>query len=129
MKKNPIRKLRTFLLITSILFALHLSAPELFAQSTSTKEVKIPTDTLKTYVGEYQMTPTATMKVSLSSDSLKLQGPGRPPLYLKPVAQNRFYLKEFGVEIEFVKSSKGDISKLLMIRDDGQTLEAPIIKN
>ena len=105
---------------------LGLPVPTLAQQTTQDHEVKISKEVLKTYLGDYKM-GNDTLKILMEGDEIKALGPGYPPLKMKALKENRFFLKQFGVDIEFVKGDDGKIAKLLMIRGDGQQLEAPKI--
>lgn len=105
---------------------LGLPVPTLAQQTTQDHEVKISKEVLKTYLGDYKM-GNDTLKILMEGDEIKALGPGYPPLEMKALKENRFFLKQFGVDIEFVEGDDGKIAKLLMIRGDGQQLEAPKI--
>ena len=116
----------SFGLVLSLMMVWMLGLNNLQAQETQEKEVKISKVVLETYLGKYQMGPD-TLEIVLDGEAIKAKGPGYPPLDLKPLKENRFYLGRFGVDVEFVKGDDGKIEKLLMIRGDGQQLEAPKI--
>ena len=86
--------------------------------------ISIAKEKLTSYTGDYEMNPGSFLKILLVNDTLKAQGPGSPAMELIPLTESRFFLKVFGVDIAFVGDSTGKIEKLLMIREDGQTLEA-----
>lgn len=120
--KNTTKKSGTTLGILAFLFLL--AQTPIFAQSSQEQGIKVQKKTLETYLGSYQMQENSILKITLQGDSLKAEGPGYPPLDLIPITNSRFFLKKFGVDIEFVKNDKNKIIKLLMIREDGQQLEA-----
>ncbi len=103
-----------------------------FAQSSSSEKqeqgIKVPQKILKTYVGKYQMEEDSILKIFLKGDTLKAEGPGSPPLDLIPITNSRFFLKKFGVDIEFGKNEEGEVDRLSFIRADGQALTAPKVK-
>ncbi len=113
---------------TLIVLCLTLfSSSHLFAQADESKKqttVLIAKEKLTSYTGDYEMNPGSFLKILLVNDTLKAQGPGSPAMELIPLTESRFFLKVFGVDIAFVSDTSGKIEKLLMIRDDGQTLEA-----
>lgn len=117
------------LVYTVLLIALYLVPSSLKSQTADqTKDkLKVPKEILETYLGKYQMGPD-TLKIIMQGDSIKAHGPGHPPLQLIAKKENRFLLRRFGVDIEFVKGADGKIEKLLMIRADGQSLEAKKIE-
>ncbi|PIQ50267.1 MAG: hypothetical protein COW03_00560 [Cytophagales bacterium CG12_big_fil_rev_8_21_14_0_65_40_12] len=122
------RKPSSILYSTLITLCLTLfSSIHLIAQTSEGKKettISISTEKLTSYTGDYEMNPGSFLKILLVNDTLKAQGPGSPAMELIPLTENRFFLKVFGVDIAFVGDSTGKIEKLLMIRDDGQTLEA-----
>ena len=116
----------TYLALSLLMIVLISKPGQLNAQETAkaADKVEIAKDILETYVGEYKMGKD-TLKIMIQGNDLKAKGPGHPPLEMKPLKENRFFLRRFGVDIEFVKGDDGKIAKLLMIREDGQSLEAP----
>lgn len=96
------------------------------AQDSKDQELKIARKVLETYLGKYRMGGD-TLEIVMDGEAIKAKGPGYPALDMKPLKENRFYLGRFGVDVEFVKGDDGKIEKLLMIRGDGQQLEAPKI--
>ncbi len=95
---------------------------------TSTKTAQAKTHNYESFYGEYETRPNANIKIFAEEGILKIQGPSQPKMDLRPTTSpNRFFLEEFQVHIEFV-SNGSFITKLLMIRGDGQSLEAPKVK-
>ena len=126
--KSNYKPLKSIVLTSICLICLLLAGPTAIAQSSQdNKKVSISKEVLETYAGNYQMGPD-TLKIIFEGDSIKAKGPGYPPLQMIAKKENRFLLKQFGVDIEFVKGSDGKIEKLLMIRADGQELEAKRIE-
>lgn len=103
------------------------SAVSLAAQTGEDKKepsISISKEKLTSYTGDYEMNHGSFLKILIVNDTLKAQGPGSPAMELIPLTENKFFLKVFGVDIAFVADVTGKIEKLLMIREDGQTLEA-----
>jgi CubicO group peptidase (beta-lactamase class C family) len=69
---------------------------------------------LESYVGTYLITPDFSLSVSLSGNTLYIQGTGQPKI--KTVARDNktFYSKVVEATIEFVKERDGSISKLIL---------------
>ena len=122
--KNTAKQISLLAIILSLSLGFGQS---LQAQDHKKDEVTIAKEVLETYLGKYQMGPD-TLEIVLDGAEIKAKGPGYPPLNMKPKKQNVFYLAQFGVDVEFVKGDDGKIEKLLMIRGDGQELEAPKIE-
>jgi hypothetical protein len=122
--KKPCSPFRSALIALCITV---LSSISLNAQTSEDKKettISISKEKLTSYTGDYEMNPGSFLKILIVNDTLKAQGPGSPAMELIPLTESRFFLKVFGVDIAFVGDSTGKIEKLLMIRDDGQTLEA-----
>lgn len=110
-----------------VLYLTLFSAVSLAAQTGEDKKeptISISKEKLTSYTGDYEMNPGSFLKILIVNDTLKAQGPGSPAMELIPLTENKFFLKVFGVDIAFVADVTGKIEKLLMIREDGQTLEA-----
>jgi hypothetical protein len=111
-----------------VVFGLILcSMQQSIAQNTESKQtekVSISKEKLESFIGDYEMNPGTFLQILMVNDTLKAKGPGSPALALVPVSENRFFLQTFGVDIAFVADQEGKIEKLLMIREDGQSLEA-----
>lgn len=116
-------KIKKSFLSIALISILSFVGNSLCAQS-QTQGFEVPKETLETYVGKYQMEENSILKIFLAGDTLKAQGPGQPPLHLVPITNTRFFLKKFGVDIEFGTDEDGKVDKLSFIRGDGQSLTA-----
>ncbi|MBO3698145.1 hypothetical protein [Roseivirga sp. E12] len=94
------------------------------AQNSQEQGITVPKDTMELYVGSYEMQKDSFLKIEMQEDELKAIGPDKTVYELVPITNSRFFLKAFGVDIAFVKNDDNKITKLLMIREDGQQLEA-----
>lgn len=94
------------------------------AQNSQEQGITVPKDTMEVYVGSYEMQKGTFLKIEIQEDELKAIGPDKSVYELVPITNSRFFLKAFGVDIAFVKNDDNKITKLLMIREDGQQLEA-----
>ncbi|OEK00212.1 hypothetical protein BFP97_01205 [Roseivirga sp. 4D4] len=101
-----------------------VSQVEMKAQNSQQQGITVPKDTMELYVGSYEMQKDNFLKIEIQDDQLKAIGPDKTVYELVPITNIRFFLKAFGVDIEFVKNNDNKITKLLMIREDGQQLEA-----
>jgi|GEM_PF-6762995 len=120
--KNILPKALRVMLITVMLIAV--SQVEMKAQNSQEQGITVPRDTMELYVGSYEMQKDNFLKIEIQDDQLKAIGPDKTVYELIPITNIRFFLKAFGVDIEFVKNDDNKITKLLMIREDGQQLEA-----
>lgn len=97
---------------------------DMAAQNSQEQGITVPKDTMEVYVGSYEMQKGTFLKIEIQEDELKAIGPDKSVYELVPITNSRFFLKAFGVDIAFVKNDDNKITKLLMIREDGQQLEA-----
>lgn len=124
MKNTSIKSKSWNGIFAAIVCLFVLSQTPVFAQSDQEQGIKVPKATMETYVGSYEMQKGNFLKITIEGKDLKAIGPDKRVLELIPITNSRFFLKEFGVDIAFVKDDKDKIIKLLMIREDGQQLEA-----
>lgn len=115
-----------FLVATLCLFTFIQAS--VYGQSSQEQGIKVPKVTMEAYVGSYEMQKGTFLKIEIQKDELKAIGPDKSVLELIPITNSRFFLKKFGVDIAFVKNDHNEITKLLMIREDGQQLEAIRVK-
>jgi CubicO group peptidase (beta-lactamase class C family) len=75
------------------------------------KEIPLPKEVLSKYVGEYQLTPEFSIKVTLEGDELKAQASGQPQFAIYAERENFFFLKVVDAQLEFIKDEKGTVTK------------------
>jgi hypothetical protein len=73
------------------------------------KEITVDAAILQAYVGEYEIKPGFVLSVTQDGDKLFAQGTGQGKLSLFAEAENKFFLKNIPVEIEFIKNSNNEI--------------------
>lgn len=78
-------------------------------------EVKVNESILKQYVGEYAFDAGHHIIISLENGRLQAEGPNNnlPKSTLFAESNTKFFLKVAGVEIDFVKDSKGEVTKFI----------------
>ena len=91
------------------------------------KEIAIPAERLKDYVGTYQLTPRITIKVRAKDGQLttQLSGQGELPLFAE--SPSKFFLKVVDAQIEFVRET-GRVASLILYQG-GRTQQAPRISD
>jgi hypothetical protein len=79
-------------------------------------------DTLKTYTGDYELTPAFHIFITLEGDILSAQatGQGKNPLFAEKI--NLFFLKVVDAQVEFFKGSDGKTDHLVLYQN-GQKIE------
>lgn len=78
------------------------------------KEVKVSSDTLKHYVGAYQMRPGIYMTITLKGDQLVSQLTGQESVPLYAEANDKFFPTKVNAQLGFVKDAGGHISSLVL---------------
>src|SRR5882724_8733483 len=65
------------------------------------KEITLDPQTLEKYVGEYELAPTVSMKITREASHLFAQITGQPPFELLAEKENEFFLKAVDAQITF----------------------------
>ncbi len=89
--------------------------------------ISIPITTLKKYIGSYK-SEQFTMKISLENENLFAQPEGADKLKLLSKANNKFFIKELGAEIEFVSDNSNAV-KYINILLEGNMMKGIKITN
>jgi hypothetical protein len=78
-------------------------------------EVKVDAALLKKYVGVYASDSAKQVNITLENGRLFIEGPniGLPKLPLVSESNARFFLKAAGVEFDFVKDARGNVTKMI----------------
>jgi CubicO group peptidase (beta-lactamase class C family) len=85
-----------------------LSAP------TERKEITLDPKILESYVGEYQLAPTFTIKVTHDGSKLFAQATGQPAFELFAEKEGEFFLKVVDAQITFTKDASGAVTSLIL---------------
>ena len=87
------------------------------------KEILVDTQTLKTYVGEYELVPTFHIFITFENGHLQARatGQGENALYAEKV--NYFFLKAVDAQVEFIAGADGKTDHLVLYQN-GQTMNA-----
>jgi CubicO group peptidase (beta-lactamase class C family) len=93
----------------------------------SSKELKVDEKILNSYVGEYELSPTFTIVVSVKAGALKAQASGQPEFDLFAESETRFFLKVVDAQIDFVKDGNGKVTHLVL-HQSGQDIKANKVK-
>ena len=107
-----------FRLLTLTLF---WSLPVLGLQQDGTV---VPTEILQSYAATYRLTPTMKVTVALTGDHLTASLSGAvEALALSPLSNTKFRISVVGIEFEFFKNDKGDVTHVVL-RQNGQEQSA-----
>ena len=88
--------------------------------------INLPDEIIKQYTGHYQY-PEVEI-VSKKENEITLTLTGLPKSNLYPKSENKFFMKEFDIEVEFVKDEAGSITKLKFFLEGNKMFETNKIK-
>jgi serine-type D-Ala-D-Ala carboxypeptidase/endopeptidase len=77
-------------------------------------EIIVDTQTLESYVGQYQLAPGFILTVSREENQLKAQATGQPQFPVFPKSQNVFYLKVVEAQLTFNKNEAGQVQSVTL---------------
>lgn len=95
--------------------------------ATMPKEVQVPAEVLKRYVGEYQLAPGAVFTVTLEEGKLMAQLTGQPKIQVFATSEKEFFYKVVDAQLSFEVNEKGETTKLTL-HQNGMNLPAPKTK-
>ncbi|MGI8897032.1 MAG: serine hydrolase [Pyrinomonadaceae bacterium] len=78
------------------------------------KSVAVDPKTYDAYAGEYEVTPTFTVKVYKEGDKLMTQATGQPAFELFPEGENKFFLRVVNAKVTFIRDDKGTVTGLII---------------
>ncbi len=91
--------------------AVSLMAAPLPAQNTN---VSVPTKTLETYVGQYELAPGFVLTIRKEGERLTGQATGQPAVRLLARSETEFTINGVEASLTFVKSQNGKVSHLVL---------------
>jgi CubicO group peptidase (beta-lactamase class C family) len=77
------------------------------------KTINVKEEILKKYIGQYKQPDGSIIHISKKENILELSGGRWAKTIFYPKAENKFFIKEYDIELEFVKNSEGEISKMI----------------
>jgi CubicO group peptidase (beta-lactamase class C family) len=87
------------------------------------KEVAVPTEVLKRYVGTYAIAPGVAVAILLDGEHLFAQMTGQQRLQLFAQSETSFFMKAVEVQVDFVKDASGAVTHLVS-RQGGHDTDA-----
>jgi len=87
----------------------------------STPAIIVETETLKSYVGKYEISPGLVLSVKYEDEQLKMQATGRPIIILEPQSEVKFALEGTNGVITFQKNDEGMVDRLLLTQGTQET--------
>ena len=79
-------------------------------------EISVSVETLKNYIGNYELTPNFVISITEKEGSLFAQATGQKKLEIYAESDKMFFYKEINAQIEFVENS-GKIEALILYQD------------
>jgi hypothetical protein len=89
-------------------------------QDEKKEQVTIPREILSNYVGSYRAGPIGILRISLDGDQLAFElpgGGGKMPAFAQ--SETNFFVPALGSGIEFVKDTKGAVTRLMLRTVEG----------
>lgn len=81
---------------------------------TPRKEVSVPVEKMKDYVGTYALNPTFEIAIVLEGEQLMTQATNQPKFPIFAESENKFFLKVVDAQLEFVRDTKGAVTSLIL---------------
>jgi len=80
------------------------------------KESDLDLSLAEKYVGKYQLTPTLILDVMLDGDKLKVSPTNQEPVYIKPIGEHKFFIREISSELIFHQEEDGSVKSLTLFQ-------------
>ncbi len=78
------------------------------------KAIHVDRDTLRNYVGTYELTPTFSIVFTVEGDQLVSQATGQGKLPVYPQSETLFFARAVDAQIEFFKDDKGKVAYIVL---------------
>jgi hypothetical protein len=88
--------------------------------------ISLPDEIIKKYTGHYQYPDVRIF--SNKENEITLYVTGLPKSKLYPKSENKFFMKEFDIRVEFVKDEAGVVTKLILYYEGKRAFETNKIK-
>jgi CubicO group peptidase (beta-lactamase class C family) len=90
-------------------------------------EIKLQSDVLLNYCGEFELAPGFVIVVTLEGDRIFTQATGQGKVEIYPESQTKFFLKVVDAQLEFVKDDSGKFNKMIL-HQGGRDMEGKRVK-
>ncbi|HSN50761.1 MAG TPA: DUF3471 domain-containing protein, partial [Bacteroidales bacterium] len=90
-------------------------------------EIKLQSDVLLNYCGEFELAPGFVIAVTLEGDRIFTQATGQGKVEIYPESQTKFFLKVVDAQLEFVKDDSGKFNKMIL-HQGGRDMEGKRVK-
>lgn len=85
--------------------------------------VTLSDEIINNYVGAYIQPNGRTMIVAKEDNAIRVSGDGLPTAVLFPEAENKFFLKDFDVQLVFMRDETNKVAKLIIYENGKQVME------
>lgn len=86
--------------------------------------IALPADVIENYIGTYMQPNGRAMIITKEDNAIKMSGDGIPAFVLYPETENRFFLKDFDAQLEFIRDETGKVIKLVTYENGKKGMEA-----
>jgi hypothetical protein len=90
-------------------------------------EIKLETDVLTNFTGEFELAPGFVLAVTLEGDRIFTQATGQSKVEIYPESETKFFLKVVDAQLDFVKDESGKFNKVIL-HQGGRDIEGKRIK-
>jgi CubicO group peptidase (beta-lactamase class C family) len=87
------------------------------------KIVTLPSEIIENYVGIYIQPNGRTMIITREGNAIKMSGEGLPTFVLYPESENKFFLKDFDAQLEFIRDETHKVIKLITYENGKMGME------
>jgi CubicO group peptidase (beta-lactamase class C family) len=84
------------------------------------KAITLPANILEQYVGDYDLSPSLRVSVTLENGNLMFKVPSQPAFQLYAESETVFFLKVADAQVTFVKDGTGKVTQLLFAQGGGR---------
>ena len=89
-------------------------APRGYRPPVERTEITVAESVLRSYVGEYQVTPQLSITITLEDGRLQAQPTGQSKATMFAEAQDKFFLRVANVQVTFTKAPSGEVTGLIL---------------
>ena len=89
-------------------------APRGYRPPVERTEITVAESVLRSYVGEYQLTPQLSITITLEDGRLQAQPTGQSKAALFAEATDKFFLRVVNAQVTFTRASSGEVAGLIL---------------
>lgn len=80
-------------------------------------EISLPAEQMQKFVGEYELAPGFTIKVTIDNGHLMGQATGQPKFEMFAESPAKFFLKIVDARVEFISDAGGNVNKMILYQN------------